>query len=572
MAVSMMRRRFAQALASLVRPLPRAAVLTAAALGNLCILSADALAQVPQAPRQQWSFVSEEVDVDESGQRQNVNMVINTSREITASESFVQVRVQNPSVLTALPLAPNRLQVSAIGTGVTQVDLVGQDNSVHSIEVLVLGDVRELESVLQHNFPDGNLSVFPIQQGCIVRGTVTSPDHVDQVIQIAELYFPNVINKVDVSGVFTIQLETQILEVSRTKLRELGIDWAFGNGDDAISSTVNGLISATGTAFGGTGQEVFKVGVIENGSTFFSGIRALRRNNLVKVMAEPKLVAVDGRPASFNSGGEIPIVVPAGLGQVAVQFREYGTRLDYVAKVRDNGRIWVEVRPYVSEVDPSRAVTISGVSVPGFRSRYLETGVELGAGQTLALAGLLQVKSESVNSGLPILSDMPYLGSLFRTVREETNEIELLVLVTPNYAGPLDPSEVPCIGPGMTTQSPTDHDLYHRGFLEVPAEPVMNGDTYLLGPAQQEVMSTGQIVPQGMLHSPTNGTTIPGGEVYQSAPGGPQVYPSYQNGGSFQPGAGPINPTSAPTPNPAAMSVGPNAPRLATSPQQPSNY
>lgn len=416
----------------------------------------------------QWQMTNTNVSVDPAQQRQTMRMVINTSREVTASENFVRVRVQNPSVLSALPLAPNRLQISAAATGVTQIDLLGEDDSVHSIEVMVLGDVRELEAILRELFPDANLQVYPIQSGCIVSGFVTSDEHVDQVARIAELYFPTVINKVRVTGIFTIQLEVQIMEVSRTKLRELGVDWAFSNGDDFISQTVNGLITANGTAFSGTGQETFTLGVIDDSFSFFAGIRALRRNNLVKVLAEPKLVAVDGRPASFNSGGEIPIIVPAGLGQVAVQFREFGTRLDYVAKVRGNGRIWLEVRPYVSEVDPSRSVNIEGINVPGFRSRFLETGVELGAGQTLALGGLLQVKTEVVNSGLPFLSDMPYLGALFRSTKEEQNEVELLITVTPNFAGPLDPHEVPCTPPGLSSDSPTDNEFFFRGYMETP--------------------------------------------------------------------------------------------------------
>jgi pilus assembly protein CpaC len=408
---------------------------------------------------------------------------------------------------------------------------------VHQIEVMVVGDARVLERTLQDVFPDANLTVYPVQQGCIINGSVTNADQVETVTRIAELHFPTVINNVEVAGVFTVQLETQILEVSRTKLRELGVDWAFANGDDFVSQTVSGLINATGTTFSGTGQETFKLGVIENSTSFFAGVRALRRNNLVKVLAEPKLVAVDGRPASFNSGGEIPIIIPAGLGQVAVQFREFGTRLDYVAKVLGNGRIWLEVRPYVSEVDPSRSVSLSGVSVPGFRSRYLETGVELGAGQTLALAGLLQVKSETINLGLPVLSDMPYLGALFRSTKEEQNEIELLITVTPNFAGGLDPHQVPCALPGLGSQSPTDKELYLRGYTESPAP---DG----CGPNCQ---------PSGLLPPP-------GSAQFEPA----QVY----EGGIILPGGGPSQQMAPQVgPNPAAMSVAPHAPRLATRPQ-----
>lgn len=532
------------------RRLFRATLCAALAVGS----GGDSIA-IAQAPvHSQWAMTNTHVNIDsDSQERQAIQMVVNSSREITASEVFKRVRIQNPNVLSAVPLeGGNRLQISAIATGVTQVDLLGADESVHTIEVMVLGDVRELEAILRQQFPDANLQVIPVQQGAIVSGYVTSADDVNHVVSIAELYFPTVINKVNVTGVHTIQLEAQIMEVSRTKLRELGIDWAVGNGDDVITQSVSGLLSTAGApaaAFASTGQETFSVGIVENGSSFFTAIRALRRNNLVKVLASPTLTAIDGRPASFNAGGEFPIPVPAGLGQVGIQYREYGTRLDYVAKVQGNGRITLEVRPYVSEIDYSRTTSIQGTTVPGLRSRYLETAVELGAGQTLALAGLLQVKSETINSGLPVLSDMPYLGALFRTTREEQNEIELLITVTPNFAGPMDPHEVPRSAPGTSTQSPTDRDLYMRGYVETPVAGNYGEAGVQFNP--------------GLIHSAPMAQPLP-----------PGIAPGAQNPGGYVPGGYGMNqpsqprgalPPVTPTPYPPANND-PNAPRLAQQP------
>lgn len=467
----------------------------------------------------QWAMTNSVVSVDRNVPRQSMQMVVNTSREIAADQSFKRVRVQNPSVLAAIPLeGGNRLQISALATGITQVDLMGADNSVHTIEIIVLGDVRELEAVLRQQFPDSNITVMPVRSGCIVGGFVTSDEHVEKVVRLAELYFPTVINNIMVTGVHTVQLEVQIMEVSRTKLRDLGIDWALQTGNVSIGQGASGLLSPetllpTASASG-------TVAIVENGTTFFTAIKALRKNNLVKVLATPTLVAVDGRPASFNAGGEIPIIVPAGLGQVAVQFREFGTRLDYVAKVKGNGKIWLEVRPYVSEIDPTRSIVLQGISVPGLRSRFLETGVELGVGQTLVLGGLLQVRTEAINSGIPVLADMPWVGTFFRTTREEQNEIELLITVTPNFAGPMDPHEVPLTAPGTSIQSPTDKDLFIRGYIETPTADTLEN-----------------CGPSGWFEAaPTGGS--------YTEPGYPSTIPS-------------------PTPNPAALSVGPNAPKLA---------
>lgn len=479
----------------------------------------------------QWEMATTRVSLDRSSPRQSIRMVINQSREITADQNFKTVTIQNPSILSALPVEGNRLQVSALATGITTLDLEDANGEMHSIEVMVLGDVRELEAAIRTVFPDCNISVMPVQTSCVVSGYVTDDEHVEKIIRIAEQFFPTVINNIVVTGVHTIQLEVQIMEVSRTKLRELGIDWAISSGGTTVAQAVGGLLDPDTLA--GTGSNNFNISIIDGSDTYFAALQALRQNNLVKVLATPTLTAIDGRPASFNAGGEIPIVVPAGLGQVAIQFREFGTRLDYVAKVKGNGKIWLEVRPYVSEIDPTRSVTLDGINVPGLRSRFLETGVELSAGQTLALGGLLQVRTEAINSGIPVLADMPYVGTFFRSTAEEKNEVELLITVTPNFAGPMEPHEVPLVAPGTQTQSPTDKDLYLRGYIETP----LTGDANCATPGYGNMM-TSPVVP---VSAPS------------AAPMGPVG--GYGIPMSTQP--------SAPTPNPAAMSVGPNAPKLA---------
>ncbi len=489
-------------------------------LNVAALLSIALLASVSWAQTQsQWAMTRSPIGLNNSVRLQSVQMVVNSSREITSEEAFKQVTIANPAVLNAIPLeGGNRLQINALATGITTIDLVGVDDTVHSIEVMVLGDVRELEAVFRQLFPDASISVMPVQTGCVISGNVSNPDHVEEIVRIAELYYPTVIPRIRVTGVYTIQLQVQIMEVSRTKLRELGIDWALTAGNTTIGQGVGGFIDSAFLA--ATGTQNFTFGIVESDATFFASLKALRRNNLVKVLATPKLVALDGRPASFNVGGEIPVLVPQGLGQTAVQFREFGTRLDYVAKIKDNGLIGLEIRPYVSEVDPSRSVLLNGVNVPGLRSRYLETSVEIGVGQTLALGGLLQMRTEAINSGVPVLSDMPYIGSFFRSTREEQNEIELLITVTPNFAGPMDPHEVPQSAPGTTTRSPNNKDLYMRGYIEVP------------------VTGTGHQVVPGLITSPSFGG-LPTGQQHTA------------------PVAAPIEPS------PDSVSFGPNAPRLA---------
>ena len=275
----------------------------------------------------------------------------------------------------------------------------------------------------------------------------------------------------------------------------------MGFGNDFVTQSVSGLVTpgaTTGTLLN-AGNETIKAGVVDNGNSLFALLKMLREKKLAKLMTEPTIVAVDGRPASFNSGGEFPILVPSGPQQISVVFKEFGTRLDFVAKVRGDSRIWLEVRPTISEIDPALSVSVGGTSVPGLRSRFVDTAVELRAGQTLALAGLLQMRSETASVGLPVLSDIPYLGALFRSNRETQNEVELLIMVTPNFAGAMDAHEVPPGGPGYNSNSPLGQELMGKGYIEVPpgCSPQGNCPTGNCPPSEGAQLYNNAYVPNG---------------------------------------------------------------------------
>jgi pilus assembly protein CpaC len=445
---------------------------------------------------------------------EQVQMVINSSHMLTLEDDIERASVHNDALLTVRPMARNELLVSAKATGVTQVDLYAPNKQIYSVQVVVLGDARELEAILRAEFPMAALQVRPIQSAVVISGQVTSDEHVEQVVAIAEQYYPTVINRIEVIGVHTIMLHTQVMEVSRTKLRQLGIDWAADFGTDTISQSIAGTLSAPVEGVRTTANDTMRFGIVDNGNGFFAAIRALQDRNLVKLMADPTVVALDGRPASFNSGGEFPILIPAGNGVVGVDFREFGTRLDFVAKVRGDGRIWLEVRPTISEIDSARGVNIDGTSIPGLRSRFVETAVELRAGQTLALAGLLQTRTESQSTGIPGLCDLPFIGAIFRSNREVQNEIELLITVTPDFAAAMDPQEVPRGGPGYNSYNPTDKELYWRGYLETPSPcpPVGNSGS------EQPCIGTTNTQPIQLGMPTQSNSLMQGAPVSQPAP------------------------------------------------------
>ena len=430
-----------------------------------CVLSLTSPARAQQlTPAQPVTF-------NVSSSTQKLEMTVNTSRILTLEHNVPRMLVNNTDVVRATPLSPNQVQLSALRAGATQVNVWDENDKVYSVDVVVNADVGDLERVLAAEFPDASIELRPTNTSIIISGFVPRAEMVGSIVRIAEDYYPRVVNRITVGGVQQVMLKTKVMEVSRTKLRRLGVDWANVNQNGFVIQSVSGLINATATQGGtlvGTGADTVRVGVISDNNVFGAYIDALRRYDLIKVMAEPNLVTMSGRPASFNSGGEFPIIVPQSLGTVTIQYREFGTRVDFVPIVLGNGSIRLEIRPTISEIDQSRSVTVNGINVPGLRNRWVDTAVEMKAGQTVALAGLIQDRVSAQNSGLPYLSDLPWVGAAFRHVREEANEVELLIMVTPEFVDALDPEEVPAAGPGELTESPCDKDLYFKGYLEVP--------------------------------------------------------------------------------------------------------
>jgi pilus assembly protein CpaC len=447
---------------------------------------------------------------------ERLEMTVRTSRILTMDQKIPQAQVNNPDIVELTPLSPTQIQVSAKASGVTQINVWGEDKKLFTVDVIVRPDSRELELILQSAFPMDSLKVVPIANSVMISGFVDKPEHIDRIIRIAEEYYPKIINNMTIGGCQQVLLHVKVMEVSRTKLRRLGFDWANISGGNIISSGSSGLLSDSlpdklitppGNLFRTTAPSTFAFNVVSGNNAFFGVLDALRQDNLMKVTSEPTLVTVSGRSASFFAGGQVAIPEAGALGTTGVEYKDYGTRIDFVPIVLGNGYIRLEVRPEVSELDYANGTTISGTTVPGFKSRKADTGVELMGGQTLAIAGLVQSRTESENRGLPWISEMPYLGVPFRKVHESTNEVELLILVTPELVEALDANEAPICGPGMQTTSPSDWELFMKGYLEVPNCGPANGCDK--GQCQQNEQDSNTPPPDGLISEPNEKIATP---------------------------------------------------------------
>ncbi len=496
---------------------------------------------------------------------ERMEMTVNSSRILTLDKRIPRMVVNNPELVTVTPISANKVQLAARKPGVTQVNLWDEDDQVYTVDVVIYGDVRELELALTRLFPESSVKVLRLTNSLVLEGFVERPEIVGPIIRLAEDYAPKIVNNISVGGVQQIMLKVRVMEVSRTKLRNCGFDFAhFGGDGDFVTSSISGLIQSISTQGGNTvtaSGSNLRFGVVDGNNSFFGFLDALQQNDLAKTLADPTITTVSGRPAKFVSGGQAPYVIPGGVGQpVQVDWEEFGTMVDFVPIVLGNGNIRLEVRPTVKDLDPSLAIVLQdGTSVPGFRTRSVDTGVEMKAGQTLALAGLIQTRTEAQSRGFPYVSDVPYLGALFRNVRETTNEIELLILVTPEFVDGMEPHEVPPCGPGMETVSPNNCQLYFGGHLEVPAcgPCAPNGCVMNCATAYNNPQPAGYMVTSDGMH----GSPMPGAEPYRAygpspayAPQeyqAPQQYqPAYENvdeGQSFQDPSVPMqSPSSVP--------------------------
>src|SRR5271157_2241806 len=307
-----------------------------------------------------------------------------------------------------------------------------------------------------------------------------------------------IINRVVIPGPRQVLLHAKIAELNRTAIRQIGVSWLDTKGKSIIGSSIGGIgsVSATASASHSTGASN-PIGFLSPVTSTFEGtgsatsggqlfgvfdaghfslfINALRENSLAKVLAEPNLVALDGQPARFLVGGNFPYPVPqsssipGGTAVVTIQFARFGTILNFIPQILANDVIRLDVEPVVSNLDNAYGYTYpsgSGtVTVPGIAERSARTIVELREGQTLAIAGLIQIQTTASSNRIPGLGDLPLVGPWFSNTSVMSVETETMILVTPELVAPLDKNEV-TEAPGDRVYQPNDAEFYLLGRME----------------------------------------------------------------------------------------------------------
>ena len=382
---------------------------------------------------------------------------------LNTNETIKRVSVTNSEIAQAMVISPHQVLVHGVKPGTVSFLIWNEEEQVRTFDLQVLDvpmNLEPLRATLSRALPSQDIRVSQSGSSIVLTGNVSSKEVAEQAAAIAKTADDKVVNLLAAAPMSqVIMLEVKFAEVDRNALRQLGVN---------ILST--GALNTPGVIstqqFSSTGSSVDLTNSIGSPLKGFSSsysltdllnifvfrpdlnlgllVKSLQQRNLLQTLAEPNLIALAGKEASFLAGGEFPVPVVQGSGNgssVSIQFREFGVRLKFVANPNPDGTINLHVAPEVSALDYTNALTLSGFLIPALSTRKADTEVQLKDGQSFAVAGLLDNRVTKISSKIPWLGDVPILGNLFKSSSFVQAKTELLVMVTPRLVKPLEPGQ-----------------------------------------------------------------------------------------------------------------------------------
>lgn len=412
------------------------------------------------------------------------------------------VFIANPDIADVQVKSPALIYLSAKAPGETVVYAVDADDNVllHA-PVRVDHDLSRLRESMHALMPGENVTVSSVDGSLILGGSVSTANRAEKARALAAALTGNnkdqpIVNQMAVATPNQVNIRVKIAEVNRTVLKSLGFNWTAAinqagskNGGSFGLTTENPVVSENITQ-----QNQFQFGYVNalGNVNIQATLNALAQEGLITTLAEPNLTALNGQTASFLAGGEFPIPVgvqpPSGTGftQITIDFKTFGVSVDFTPTILDANHLNLKIRPEVSQLSTQGAVQLSGFTIPALTVRRAETTVELGSGQSFALAGLLQNTTEQDVSKIPWLGDVPVLGALFRSDQFQHNETELVIIVTPYLVRPSNVAlAAPTDGfvPPHDIQRVINSETYRQGAPSPTPAPVTPGTQGLIGPA-----------------------------------------------------------------------------------------
>ncbi|HZE69121.1 MAG TPA: type II and III secretion system protein family protein [Pyrinomonadaceae bacterium] len=383
-----------------------------------------------------------------------VNVLVGQSKVINFDRPIGRFSISNPDIAEAVLVAPDQVIVNGKAFG--QINFIaweqGGEKRFIVFDVYVRANLSLIDSQIRALFPKEDIRLSQANGSVVISGNAADGivTQVDAIVQAAGFKTVNLLQS-PVKSATQVQLQIRVAEVSRNRLKDVGISTLYqaspGVGGFISGGGPGNLSSATGGILSGTFGSALNVFVM--GGNTANMIRAMQTNGTLRALAEPNMVAMDGQTASFLAGGEFPVPVVQGSGggagsnAVTIEFKQYGVRLNFKPTVIDEDHIRLELEPEVSTIDFANGVRFNGFVIPALRTRRAKTAVELRDGQSFALAGLLDNNETRSLSKIPVLGDIPILGNLFKSTSFQKNETELMFIVTAQLVKPVEPDDLP---------------------------------------------------------------------------------------------------------------------------------
>jgi pilus assembly protein CpaC len=392
---------------------------------------------------------------DESGAhadaRGTVTMPVGTGRVMHLRAPATNIFTADPKIVEVRPASPDSLFVWGVAPGTTTIAALnntGEAIAQFQVTVIPSGYSAKQASQGFTGVPNARqqLTVKETPQGLALAGTVRTPADADRAVTAAKGQLGNdakVEDHLQVNESIQVSLHVRIAEMSRTLIRELGVNWA---GSAALGQHVQfGVQTNNPVADATVSPSSFMLNLV-HGWNLENVVQALADDQLVHLLAEPNLTTMSGQPANFLVGGEFPIPVATEQNTISVDFKQYGISLSFIPTVLSKDQIILHVRPEVSALDKANGVTFffgvgqtgAGLSIPALTVRRADTTVQLGSGQSFAIAGLLEDQTTLTGNSLPGLGELPILGALFRSDSFQRSEDELVIIVTPYIVRPVN--------------------------------------------------------------------------------------------------------------------------------------
>lgn len=409
------------------------------------------------------------VNTQQSG---GISLSVGAGQLVRTDADFVNVFVANPQVADVQVASSRVLYLTATGIGETTIFVLGEgDEVLMSADVRVTHNARALSAALAQVAPGQSIQARSIENSLVVTGRVLSAEQAEDVMRVAGQFaeLERIINRLDIAEPQQVNLQVRIAEVSRNMDRQLGIRWNE-------LGIANGVSFRGGTGVtGGFGVDVNRT--FNGGLNLSVMLEALSEEGLATILAEPNLTARSGEPASFLAGGEFPFQSVDADGNPETDFKDFGIGLSFTPTVIDGNRISLNVAVEASDLDFSR-----GTGVPSLSTRRATTVVDLGSGQSFAIAGLIEDSSSQDVARVPGLGSIPILGALFRSTGFQRGQTELVILVTPTLVQPSRPEDLRTPVDDFTPPNDFERILLGR-FEGSGATRDTIGDRRLNGPA-----------------------------------------------------------------------------------------